>query len=574
MGCSLACDSSVKQRVLKRFFAVVASVILIAVLPMSRAQGQIKYSPDDAAVQAIAKQGIDWLNDFAEKGGFKQSPEILLCGLASLEYAKRYNQPLPVDGPLVSRALAYADKALDPATKTNSFRSKTTIYEQAIALIIYCEVDDVKYKGKIETLLQIIQGRQQQDGALNYVGREGLGGDVSQTQYAALSMWVAKEHGFDVDIQTGRRFLEFLCAEMNEEGSWYYQTKNRKPTHPEKHLRHSLHCSGLSSTYLLADFLQLTGNRNGGVNQVIADWGLPPSVSIYVPDDGKVKRRTGPLTSFDRATLKRTEQTGNRWLADNWTLKSETWNYYYLYALERYAYFRESAEVEVAEIPTWYDQGVDHLKSVQGKDGSWPGESRVIKPTINTAFAIMFLVRASEVLAGEAVEGVMNGNEGFAVDKKLTFNKDGSVTGQSPIKGVEDVLGILGAGVDDNDLDFVLESLAPVIGQMANRTDKSHGEQLAFLRGLLSDENPRMRQIAVRLLAGQQVIENAPALIYALGDSSYDVRVEAHNGLRLISRRIDTLELPENPSFENFKTLKGQWTEWYLSVNPGGKLLD
>ena len=255
-------------------------------------------------------------------------------------------------------------------------------------------------------------------------------------------------------------------------------------------------------------------------------------------------------------------------------MKTKTWNFYYLYALERYAYFRETAEIEVSEIPTWYDQGVDHLKSIQAKDGSWAGESQIAKQTVNTAFAIMFLVRASEVLAGDTVEGVMNGNQGFAVDKKLTFNKDGSVTGQSPIKGVEDVLGILGAGVDDNDLDFVLESLAPVIGQMANRTDKSHGEQLAFLRGLLADENPRMRQIAVRLLAGQQVIENAPALIHALGDRAFDVRVEAHNGLRLISRRIDTLKLPENPSAEDFKTLKGQWTEWYLGVNPGGKLFE
>jgi len=186
----------------------------------------------------------------------------------------------------------------------------------------------------------------------------------------------------------------------------------------------------------------------------------------------------------------------------------------------------------------------------------------------------MFLVRASEVLAGDSREGLMNGNAGFALNKKLTFNKDGTVTGQSPIKGVDDVLGILNAGVDDSDLDFVLESLAPVIGEMANRTDKSHSEQLAFLRGLLSNENPRMRQIAVRLLAGQQVIENAPAMIFALSDSSYDVRVEAHNGLRLISRRIDTLELPENPTFEDFKSVKAQWTDWYLNINPGAKLLE
>ena len=95
---------------------------------------------------------------------------------------------------------------------------------------------------------------------------------------------------------------------------------------------------------------------------------------------------------------------------------------------------------------------------MQTKAGNWSRDKKNSgsSATINTAFAIMFLVRASEVLAGDTVEGVMNGNVGFAVDKKLTFNKDGTVSAQSPIKGVEDVLGLLEAGVDDNDLDLSL----------------------------------------------------------------------------------------------------------------------
>ena len=575
---TLARTSSAMRPVSRISGIAVWMMMLLAILPIPHVEAQIKYSPDDAAVQQIAKRGIDFLNKrFESRAEEKLSRDALLCGLAAIEYAKRYNEPLPIDGPLVSRALAYANKAIDPQTETNSFRTKNNIYEQALALIIYCEVDDVQYKSEIETLLNIIQGRQQRDGAINYVGREGRGGDTSQTQYAALSLWVAKEHGFKVDIQVGKRLLTWLCNEINKEGTWYYHSKDQKSTHTESHFRPSLHCSGLSSTYLLADFLQLNGRKNGGANQVIANLGLPPSVSIHVPNaEGKVERKTGPLTNFDRGKLRSTQLTGNKWLADNWTLKSEKWNFYYLYALERYAYFREAAEQEVSEIPTWYDQGVDHLKSVQTKAGNWSRDKNNSgsSATINTAFAIMFLVRASEVLAGDTVEGVMNGNVGFAVDKKLTFNKDGTVSAQSPIKGVEDVLGLLEAGVDDNDLDFVLQSLAPVIGQMADRTDKSHSEQLAFLRGLLSDQNPRMRQIAVRLLAGQQAIENAPALIYALSDNAYDVRIEAHNGLRLISRRIDTIKLPENPSRQDFESVKGQWTDWYLSVNPGAKLLE
>lgn len=579
MGRTLACLNEIKvssgqQSTIKdghRSFWVVLLLGFFCFAPVNSMVAQEKYSPEDEAVQAIAKKGLDSLRETVSKG-----PEVLLCGLAAIEYSKRYHEPLPIDGPLVSAALKYANRSLDKDSNNLTFYAQTAIYEQAIALIVYCEVDDVRYKKEINALLGILRERQQRNGSYNYFGRDTNGaGDVSMAQYVGLSLWVAKQHGFDVDIDSGRALLDWLCDSMNEKGSWYYHSLNRATANPDDEIRNSLHCSGLSSTYLLADFLQLEGGRGGAINQVIADLGLPPSVSVHVPDDGKPKRRAGPLVSFDRGKLQKVKTIGNKWLADHWTVKSKTWNYYYLYALERYAYFREAAEQEVSEIPTWYDQGVDYLKSTQSASGSWPaGKKQVEKSNYNTAFAIMFLVRASEVLAGEAVEGTMNGNANFAIDRRLTFNKDGSVTGQSPIKGVDDVFGILAAGVDDNDLDFVLESLAPVIGQMANRTDKSHGEQLAFLRGLLSNENPRMRQIAIRLLAGQQVIENAPALIYAMSDREYDVRVEAHNGLRLISRRIDTLNLPENPTREDFEDLKRQWTEWYLNVNPGAKLLE
>ena len=225
------------MRQVSRKLGIAVWMMLLAILPVAHVEAQIKYSPDDAAVQQIAKQGIDFLNKrFEAQPEGKLDRDVLLCGLAAIEYAKRYNEPLPVDGPIVSRALAYANKALDPNTERGSFRTKNAVYEHALALIIYCEVDDVQYKSEIETLLDIIQGRQQRDGSINYVGRQGVGGDTSQTQYAALSLWVAKEHGFKVNIQTGKGFLTWLCDEITEEGTWYYHSKDRKPTHTEKHL--------------------------------------------------------------------------------------------------------------------------------------------------------------------------------------------------------------------------------------------------------------------------------------------------------------------------------------------------
>ena len=102
------------------------------------------------------------------------------------------------------------------------------------------------------------------------------------------------------------------------------------------------------------------------------------------------------------------------------------------------------------------------------------------------------------------------------------------------------------------------------------------------------------RLIAVRFLAGEQDMDNVPALLYALGDPDYRICLEAHNGLRLISRKIDSMTIseatkrnakrypgilkdePENAGNVRieFDSMKKKWTEWFLKIRPGAELLD
>ena len=100
------------------------------------------------------------------------------------------------------------------------------------------------------------------------------------------------------------------------------------------------------------------------------------------------------------------------------------------------------------------------------------------------------------------------------------------------------------------------------------------------------------RLIAVRFLAGEQDMNNVPALLYALGDPDLRICVEAHDGLRLISRKIDSMTISEKTRTNGlrdpdvltakessecrveFDQMKEQWTEWFLKIRPGAELLD
>lgn len=109
---------------------------------------------------------------------------------------------------------------------------------------------------------------------------------------------------------------------------------------------------------------------------------------------------------------------------------------------------------------------------------------------------------------------------------------------------------------------------------LAGLDDVSRIEKSSFLRSLVGSHQVNRRFVAVKLLAGVQDIGNAPALIYALGDPVFEIRLAAHNGLRLVSRKFDSFELSTKPTLAEFASMKEQWTDWYLSIVPDAELLD
>ena len=76
------------------------------------------------------------------------------------------------------------------------------------------------------------------------------------------------------------------------------------------------------------------------------------------------------------------------------TGRLKQYQFYYLCTLERYFAFREATEGAVVGTTNWYLDGVQYLVNSQKPDGSWGSSATATSPSIQTAFALMFLVRA------------------------------------------------------------------------------------------------------------------------------------------------------------------------------------
>ena len=345
------------------------SVVFLAVIAISLAfpgfaRAQKKYTPEHPEVKALADRAIKTL-----QRGHRNQGHNTMAALAIVEHGKRYNKKVPKDNKVVKDAVKHIR---DECASGKSFYNEKETYYPAVALILLAEVDAERNRDQIIYLLDVLKQRQQSHGGYTYKGQDT--GDCSQTQFAGLAMWVAKSHRFDVDIKMAKSTLNWFC-QASQGGRWSYMyDKNGKP---DSAPTLSMQAAGISSVYLLADLLQLK-NRVYDVEAgsgATDGLGLPKTVQLYVPPaEGQLQsRRSGPLTKFDKSLLGSTISSGNRSFETIFEYKYRKWNFYYLYALERYCYFRQQAEGHLGggKFETWYDGGVEFLASTQGDNGGF-----------------------------------------------------------------------------------------------------------------------------------------------------------------------------------------------------------
>lgn len=549
----------------------VLSLALWLAWPVTQlARAQKKFAPESPEVNAVVDRAVEYLtnlNPSGEKG--------VLAALAIAEAGKRYDGLVPKDHPVVKKAITGIVKGVDSGALLRAH----SLYHPCLAMILLCEADDQEYRPQIDKLIKAFEQRQLDDGGFSYQGKKEW--DTSQTQYVALAYFVARQHQIPVSLESTRRILEFVIAKQIG-NTWAYDPADRAQ-------RISIHAAVSGTAYLLGDLLRLQP-RLKVEKKVVEGLGpdLPPSISVHIVSsqeqgsDASAEAEwggEGPLVKINSSNFKSCKQRANQHFESAFVLKAPKWSYYYLYAFERYAFFRTQAEGNIGNraMKSWYDNGYALFKQLQREDGSLPGGPEpAVSADINTSFAIMFLVRSSEILsippAGSNLEG--GGGLGKTAGKTLRELKNGRIRAEETSKNLNELIENLGGDLSNDQLELLSNSIKDAVREYQARPDKSRGQARAFLRSLVSDKNYYKRLIGVRFLAGEQDLDNAPALIYAMGDPDVRVCMEAHNGLRLVSRKIDSITVPEKPTLSDFLSAKARWVNWLLKLRPDAELLD
>jgi hypothetical protein len=501
------------------------------------------YTPESPEVQAMIEKGVSFL----EKGvGRDQFGNVLggkcLAALACYKHRGDANHPL------VQEAIKACRESMEggPGGFTHDFN-----YSLGIAVIFLCELNPQELSTEIDFFLGQLQSRQRSDGSWSYPNHET--GDTSQTQYGVLSAWIASKQGFHVPRDSVEAFTDWLVRTQDPSGAFAYQARDpgrgnsriRQDTGQEG-LRLSMSPAALGSLYIAADMLGIDLKRNRAEEQQEIFAKVPtPEANVGV----------------DVGRLRRALADGNDYFRRNFRIDLPRNEFYYLYSIERYETFREFAEGrEIAE-PDWYNAGVDYLSGKQSSDGGWNGTRG---PVISTAFATLFLLRSTRQTVELVSDGALVGGRLLPSDLTKVKLVDGQVIGNQPRTDIGSLMELVESG-ESLDTDTMLAQLAGVrFGDDGEKKD----EQLERLKQMVSGRNYQARLLAVRALSDSGDLENAPVLIYALGDGDPRVVREAHNGLRLLSRRLSVRQLPADPTPAQKRSAQDNWYQWLQGIRP------
>ena len=526
-------------------------------------------TPESAEVKSVIEKGLKFLetaND--ERLGAK-----CLIGLSFLKNGRDDRHPQ------VAKALkACQDFAANPASAKSAYGSEEDNYSVGLAIIFLCEHDPVKNRAAAQKVLDHLMSRQMSNGAWSYTGTPA--GDTSQTQYAALGMWMADASGLEIPLGNVERLCGWLQRTQDPSGGWGYHATDPGTMGrvAQDSVRPSLVAAGLGSVYICADLLGITDPKEEeSANKV------PPVLKEVQQKQGK-KKRDGQSRVIDAAGVRRTMADGNAWFAKNFTVQAGEWNHYYLYGLERYMSFRELAEGQGDREPDWYNKVFDYLHRTQLGSGAWAGSGD--NETTSTCFSVLCLARSTRksisVKLKALGEGVLLGGMGLPKNVSDLQERNGKVV-ETPLGGsVEEILAII-EDPNNPELKRLVESGQSI--PLESDVTKRSG-QVARLRSLVSAGSYESRLVAVKTLSKVRDLDNVPVLLFALTDPDVRVVLEADKGLRFVSRKFRGVGLPDDPQppggntktpareWPQIQAAQKAWKDWYLSIRPDAELLD
>ncbi len=547
-----------RHQLIQVFFLLSATLC-----PLLIPRSCLSYTPDSPEVREMLDRAMAWLNKSSRSGEAEKLGGYCLLGLAQYKYNLRFGDP-SVLPPMTEQGL---DKAREKADTLGAVDN----YSVGIAAILLCEVHPEEHTDLIQIYLSEILKRQKPHGGWGYPKLST--GDLSQLQYAVLGLWSIKTAGFDVDNKVMADVMNFVIRVQDPSGAWGYQGNDPGTFTrvPQSQVRPSLAAAGLGSLYVGSDFLGMSKKGKpltipGGAKKL-------PAALIPVASDAERRDARSATSLVKNEYLHAAMDAGNRYFEQLPSLKTNLYQYYFLYALERYNSFREKVEGRVVEEPKWYNDGVRLLQENQDPNGFWglvvgQGLSPTgCDPPVATAFAMLFLLRSTQQTIAKVVErdGILRGGYGLPsdlTDVRLHGNKivAPAITGE-----VADLIDML----EDDEGDKVENLLDNPDSLSLSGLEGTTGVEFRDrLTRILRSGTYKTRIVAARTLGRQGSLDNVPVLIYALTDPDKQVMRTAREGLRLISRKFTGFGLPDEPTPSQLNAAVTAWKEWYRSIRP------
>ncbi|MEX2173948.1 MAG: hypothetical protein WD872_06265 [Pirellulaceae bacterium] len=505
-------------------------------------------APDSPEVRKILDKAFEYLataND-GRLGG------KCLIGLAFLKDGK------PEDHPKVDAAI----KACQAAAKPAAAEIKTDIYSTGIAIIFLCSVNSSKYSAEIIKFRDSLEARQKSHGGWGYPEKET--GDTSMTQYGVLAYWEMSKVGFPTSLESTERVANWLLRTQAPEGNWGYQGKEaegraRLELVKQDSARLGMSAAGLGATYMVADLLGF------GDAVAVHDASLP----LALKPIRKGQPKTARTKKVELRHVRNAQDQGREWMTENFAIETPSWNYYYLYALERYQSFLEAAEGRSVKDPRWYNEGYAFLKRNQDPTGSWKAETAGME-AVDTAFACLFLLRSTKKAIDKSKsygEGALLAGRGLPDDTQLVRIRGGQIVSRKADLTAKQLLDVLSAP-DHILFTAVAIDVEFIRDQVAAAPEAERAQYVTRLRKLVAGGVADARLAAVESLGMLRDVRSGEALIAALDDPDWRVVVAADTALQTIGRSLSPSGLTDEPDDKARTAAKQRWKQWYVAIRP------
>ncbi|RMF43601.1 MAG: hypothetical protein D6753_04720 [Planctomycetota bacterium] len=513
-----------------------------------------QYYPDHPDVQKLVNAGMKFLRS-AENQRVLQYPigEPILVGYTVLKVTGDLEDPLVVRGLRVAQQFANS-------LENRRARGEKVMYEASIAAVLLASADANKYREELGKVLYFLQAVQKPHGGFGYLDKPT--GDTSQVQYVMLALWTMDQVGIAVPVEMVERTINYLRATMDPSGGWGYQGKlGNGRLVPQDGVTKSLATAGAGSLIIGADILGLFGKRRRLGEE---DDGVPPAfVRVDLLD--KQNRKRVELTKADiEGPLNLALQYHQR----NRGFTGAYWYYYWRYSQERFESFVEIVNNRQEKSPAWYNEGVIDLARKQNDKGGW-GADVLTSEAVNTAFAILFLIRSTQKAIGKIDEGLAFGGYGLPQDVSNVKLMGNRIVNEAEMS-VQNLLEML----EKQEAAGIEVSLVPEHLQLSE-DPQQRKQQVARLSRLLISGDYLARRVAARLLGRTDDISVAPDLIYALTDPDPVVPKLAEESLRLLSRKLLVRHFSSGPPTDSQRSeAEAFWKAWYLGLQPDYVFID